>query len=261
MIIYMIKLELKNQISAVTLSRPEVHNALSPEMIGELTKIFLDLDKDENVRVVVLQSEGKSFCAGADLNYMKSMVNASYEENLKDAEVLGLMFKAIYDCSKPIIAKVQGSAFGGGVGLISVCDIAIAKDDCLFALSEARIGLVPGVISPFVINKVGFSNASRYFLTSERFDSNKAKEIGLVNEVCGDVTSWHLKVEELTNAILENGPEAVSACKKLIRDVTGKEIDNALDISKKYIAKCRASEEGQEGMKAFFEKRKPKWSL
>jgi len=256
----MIKKDIKNQIATVTLNRPEVHNALSPEMISELTKIFLDLDKDKNVRVVILAAEGKSFCAGADLNYMKSMINASYEENLKDAEVLGQMFKTIYDCSKPIIAKVQGSAFGGGVGLISVCDIAISKDDCLFALSEARIGLVPGVISPFVVKKVGFSNSSRYFLTSERFDSNTAKEMGLINEVCRDATSWHLKAEELTNAILENGPEAVSACKKLIRDVVDREINDALDISKKYISKCRVSKEGQEGMKAFLEKRKPKWA-
>lgn len=252
----MIKKETNNFISTVTLNRPEVHNALSQEMISEITKIFLVLEKDKNTRVIILQAEGKSFCAGADLNYMKSMVNATYEENLKDAENLGLMFKAIYDCSKPIIAKVQGSAFGGGVGLISVCDIALASEECFFALSEARIGLVPGVISPFVINKVGFSNASRYFLTSERFDSNKAKEIGLISEVVKDLD---LKTSELTKAILENGPEAVSACKKLIRDVIGKDINEALKVSKEYIAKCRASEEGQEGIKAFFEKRKPKW--
>jgi methylglutaconyl-CoA hydratase len=254
----MIKLDINNQVASVTLNRPEVHNALSPEMIAELTKIFLDLDKDKNVRVVVLAAEGKSFCAGADLNYMKSMVNASYEENLKDAEVLGQMFKTIYDCSKPIIAKVQGSAFGGGVGLISVCDIAISKDEALFALSEVRIGLVPGVISPFVVKKVGFSNSSRYFLTSERFDSNKAKEIGLVNEVVKDLD---MKVNELVSTILENGPEAVSACKKLVRDVVDREINDALDVSKEYISKCRISKEGQEGMKAFLEKRKPKWTL
>lgn len=253
----MIDLEIKNQIATVTLNRSEVHNALSSEMINELTKIFLDLDKDKNVRVVILQSEGKSFCAGADLNYMKSMVDASYEENLKDAEVLGLMFKAIYDCSKPVIAKVQGSAFGGGVGLISACDIAIAKDDCLFALSEAKIGLVPGVISPFIIRKTGFSNASRYFLTSERFNSNKAKEIGLISEIVNDLDK---KIGELASTILENGPEAVSACKKLIRDVVDREINDALNISKEYIAKCRVSSEGQEGIKAFFEKRKPKWN-
>ena len=254
-----VELEIKSKIATVTLNRPEVHNALSLEMISELTKIFTELDKDKNVRVIVFQAEGKSFCAGADLNYMKSMINALYEENLKDAEKLGLVFKTIYDCSKPIIARVQGSAFGGGVGLISVCDIAVAKEDALFALSETRIGLVPGVISPFVIQKTGFANASRYFLTSERFNANKAKEIGLVSEVVKDDNDLDKKINELTFTILQNGPLAVSACKKLIRDVVDREINDALNVSKEYIAKCRMNSEGQEGMKAFFEKRKPNW--
>ncbi len=256
----MIDFNLKNNIATVTLNRPSVHNALTLEMISELTKIFFNINNDKNVRIVVLQAEGKSFCAGADLNYMSSMINASYEENLTDAGNLGLMFKSIYDCSKPIVAKVQGSAFGGGVGLISVCDVAIARDDANFALSETRIGLVPGVISPFVLNKVGFSNASRYFLSSERFSAKTGKEIGLINEIVNSAESLDEKTNEIINTILQNGPEAVSACKKLIRNVNGKEINTALEISKEYIAKCRSSEEGQEGIKAFFEKRKPKWT-
>ncbi len=257
----MINKNIKSNSAYITLARKEVHNALSPEMISDLTKIFLELDKDKNVKAVVLQAEGVSFCAGADLNYMKSMINASYEENLKDAENLGLMFKAIYDCSKPIIGSVQGSAFGGGVGLISVCDIAFACEDVLFALSEARIGLVPGVISPFVIKKVGINNASRYFLTSERFTAKTAKEIGLISEVVKNIEELNEKISGVISTILQNGPEAVSACKKLIRDVVDKEIEPALNVSKKYIAECRAGKEGQEGMKAFFEKRKPNWNI
>ena len=192
---------------------------------------------------------------------VSSFVHPEKVPQLKDAEKLGLVFKVIYDCSKPIIARVQGSAFGGGVGLISVCDIVLAKEDALFALSETRIGLVPGVISPFVIKKTGFANASRYFLTSERFNANKAKEIGLISEIVKDDNELDKKVNELTSTILQNGPLAVSACKKLIRDVVDREINDALNVSKEYIAKCRINSEGQEGMKAFFEKRKPNWSL
>lgn len=255
-----IKTETKDFITRVILSRSEVHNALSSEMINELTEIFSKLDKDKTVRVVILQAEGKSFCAGADLNHMKSMVNSTYEENLEDASKLGLMFKAVYDCSKPTIAAVHGSAFGGGIGLISVCDIAVAVTDAVFSLSEAKIGLVPGVISPFLMRKVGFANASRYFLTSERFDANKAKEIGLVNEVVKDENELNKKVDEISKMISQNGPEAVMACKKLIRDVVDKKnINEALEVSKTYIAECRVSKEGQEGIKAFFEKRLPDW--
>ena len=255
-----IRTETKGFITKVILSRPEVHNALSSEMITGLTEIFSKLDKDKLSRVIIVQAEGKSFCAGADLNYMKSMIDATYEENLKDASKLGLMFKTIYDCSKPIIAAVHGSAFGGGIGLISVCDVAIAACDAVFSLSEAKIGLVPGVISPFLIRKVGFANASRYFLTSERFNANKAKEIGLINEVMKDEDELSRKTDELSKAISQNGPEAVIACKKLIRDVIDKkDISEALEVSKKYIAECRVSKEGQEGIKAFFEKRNPSW--
>ncbi|OGI18346.1 MAG: hypothetical protein A3B68_04750 [Candidatus Melainabacteria bacterium RIFCSPHIGHO2_02_FULL_34_12] len=255
-----VELEIKNKIATVTLSRPEVHNALMPEMINELTNIFSKLDTDRSIRVIILEAEGKSFCAGADLNYMSSMINASYKENLEDASKLGQMFKTIYDCSKPIIVKVQGSAFGGGIGLISVCDIAFSVSSAIFALSESKIGLVPGVISPFLIKKVGFSNASRYFLTSERFDANKAREIGLVNEVFKDMNELGKKVNELAEVISTNGPEAVIACKKLIRDVADKNINDALEVSKEYIAKSRISKEGQEGIKAFFEKRSPNWT-
>ncbi len=256
-----IKTEIKAFTANIVLNRPEVHNALSPEMIDELTSVFTKLDKDKSVRVIILSAEGKSFCAGADLNYMSSMINATYKENLEDASKLGQMFKTIYYCSKPVIAKVQGSAFGGGIGLISVCDIAISTSNAVFSLSESKIGLVPGVISPFLIKKVGFSNASRYFLTSERFDVNKAKEICLINEIVKDINELEKIVNELATTISLNGPEAVMACKKLIRDVADKNIIDALEISKEYIAKCRVGKEGQEGIKAFFEKRKPDWSL
>lgn len=254
-----IKTNIQDQIATVTLNRPEVHNALSPEMINELTKIFLDLDKNRNVRAVVLQAEGKSFCAGVDLNYMKSMIDASYEENLKDADQLGNLFKAIYDCSKPVIGKINGSAFGGGVGLISVCDIAVSVESAVFSLSETKLGLVPGVISPFVIKKIGSSNANRLFITSEKFTSSFAHKIDLLSDVALDVEDLGGKVNSIVDMILQNGPHAVSLSKQLVRDVSESDFNTAILKSKEYIARCRASKEGQEGMSAFLEKRKPNW--
>ena len=255
----MLKTELKNQIAKVTLNRSEVHNAFNAEMISELTKTFSDLDKHKDVRVIILTSEGKSFCAGGDLNWMKESLNYSYEENIEDAKKLALMFKTIYECSKPVICRIQGTAIGGGVGLVSVCDIACTVESAKFSLSEVKIGLLPAVISPFVLKKVLPGEAKRYFLTSERFDGYEAKRIGLVSEVAKSEEEMDKIINRWIEAILSGGPEAVPICKKMINEVPPLHLDKALEITSKQIAQRRISKEGQEGIKAFLEKRNPFW--
>lgn len=255
-----IKTNIKNHIATVMLSRPEVHNAFNDDMIKGLTEAFLELGKNQNVRVIILSSEGKSFCAGGDLNWMKKAIDYTYEENIKDSLKLAKMFRTINECPKPVIARIQGTAIGGGVGLVSVCDVSCAVSTAKFSLSEVRIGLIPAVISPFVMRKILPGEARRYFLTGERFDANEAKRIGLISEVAVDEKEMDKKISEWTEAILSGGPEAISACKKTIRDVSSLEIDEALELSSKELAERRASKEGQEGIKAFFEKRQPDWT-
>ena len=254
-----VKVEIKNQIATVTLSRPEVHNAFNETVIKELTELFSKLDKDKNVRVVILASKGKSFCAGGDLNWMKKSIDFTYEENIADARSLGKMFKTINECSKPVIARIQGTAIGGGVGLISVCDVSCTVSTAKFSLSEVRIGLIPAVISPFAMKKILPGEARRYFLTGERFDANEAKRIGLISEVVPDEKELDKKISEWTDSILSGGPEAISTCKKMIHDISSLKIDEALEIAAKELAERRASKEGQEGIKAFLEKRQPSW--
>lgn len=257
--IRLIEVEVKDKIATVTLSRPEVHNALNEEMISELTNVFSKLNKDEKVRVIILQAKGKSFCAGGDLDWMKAALNYTYEENIEDAKKLALMFKTIYECSKPVIGVVQGAVIGGGVGLVSVCDMSVALDVAVFSLSEVKLGLLPAVISPFVMKRIIPGEARRYFLTSEKFTANEAKRIGLISEVVKNEEDLNRKVQEWTSAVCRGGPEAISICKKTIREVQNMDLDEALEKMAKELAKRRVSEEGQEGIKAFFEKRDPKW--
>lgn len=254
-----IKTEISNQIATVTLSRPEIHNALNEEMISALTKTFTNLGEDKNVRAIILKAEGKSFCSGADLNWMKSMMSCTASENIEDAKKLGNMFKAIDECPKPVIGRIHGAAFGGGVGLISVCDMTVALRQASFALSETKIGLVPGVISYFVVQRTGVSFARRYFLTSEKISPEEAFNSGLISAIADDEKSLDSVVNNWTESIKRNGPSAVSACKKLICEVSKSNIKDALEFSSKLIAECRVSKEGQEGMKAFLEKRLPNW--
>jgi len=254
-----IKTEIKNKIATVTLSRPEVHNAFNDEMIKELTEAFLELGKNKNVRVIILAGEGKSFCAGGDLNWMKKAIDYTDEENVEDSRKLAKMFRTINECPKPVIARIHGTAIGGGVGLVSVCDISCAVSTAKFSLSEVRIGLIPAVISPFVMGKIILGEARRYFLSSERFDASEARRIGLISEVALSEEEMDEKISEWTEAILSGGPEAISACKKMIRDISFLNLDKALELSSKELAERRASKEGQEGIKAFFEKRKPNW--
>ena len=254
-----ITIETKNSIGRVTLNRTELHNAFNDEMIVELVEAFGKVGKDQNVRVVVLSAEGKSFCAGADLNWMKKMIDYSFEQNVVDALGLAKMLKVIHDCPKPVIARVHGAAFGGGVGLISACDFAFAVESATFALTEVKLGLLPAVISPFVLEKIPASAARRYFLTAEKFDAHEAKRIGLLSEVASTVEELDAKLDQCVSAILQNGPEAVAQSKILINDVLAFHWDEAMALTSEMIAGRRVSAEGQEGMKSFLEKRKPNW--
>ena len=246
-------------VAQVTLNNPDKHNAFDDQMIIQLTNAFNALAANANVRIMLLKSEGKSFSAGADLEWMKRMASYSYQQNLNDARALAAMLKALHQMPIPTIARVQGAAFGGAVGLISCCDVAVASSKASFALSEVKIGLVPSTISPYVIAAIGERHAKRYFMTAERFDANTALQISLVHEA---VEEQFLddKVEQLITAILSNGPEAVVAAKQLVFAVSGKAIDSSLiEHTCEVIAGIRVSAQGQEGLSAFLDKRKPHW--
>jgi methylglutaconyl-CoA hydratase len=246
-------------VARVSLNNPDKHNAFDDQIIGELTEAFVAIADNSNVRVMVLGSEGKSFSAGADLEWMKRMASYSYDENLRDASALALMLKTLNEIPQPTIARVQGAAFGGAVGLVSCCDMAVAASAASFSLSEVKIGLVPATISPYVIAAIGQRAARRYFVTAERFDARRAMEIGLVNEVA-DAEQLDQEIDRLIDALLANGPEAIIAAKRLVFDIAGKPIDQQLiDSTCETIAAIRVSKQGQEGLQAFLEKRKPHW--
>lgn len=247
-------------VAWVRLNNPDRHNAFDDQIIGQLTEAFVAIASNSDVRVMVLGSEGKSFSAGADLGWMKRMASYSYKENLRDAGALALMLKTLNQMPQPTIARVQGAAFGGAVGLVSCCDMAVAATNASFSLSEVKIGLVPATISPYVIAAIGERWARRYFLTAERFDAQRAMQIGLVNEAV-NAEQLDQQINSLIEALLVNGPEAVMAAKQLVFDVSGKPIDqNLIDHSCEVIAAIRVSEQGQEGLNAFLEKRKPHWT-
>jgi methylglutaconyl-CoA hydratase len=229
-------------------------------MMKELTEAFVAIGSDASARAVVLAGEGKSFCAGADVNWMKRMVDYSFDQNVSDANILAKMLRAIRECPKPTIARVHGAAYGGGVGLIAACDMAVAVRDALFCLSEVKLGIVPAVISPFVLEKMGPGQARRYALTAERFDATEAKRIGLVNEVVETAEQLDAWIGEITKHIMANGPAAVAACKRILSEVAGVAWDQVQARTTQRIAEIRISPEGQEGLKSFLEKRKPKWS-
>lgn len=245
-------------VATLTLNRPEVHNAFDDALIAELNEAIDDFRADPDVRILVLRAEGKSFSAGADLGWMKRMAACTREENLADAQQLERLMHSLYAFPKPTIAVVQGAAFGGAVGLVSCCDIAIASDNASFSLSEAKLGLAPAVISPFVIAAIGARQASRYFLTAERFTAARALDLELLHEI---VSSDELPgaAERLISTLLDNGPVAMMACKALIRQVAPASDDDLRDYTTTLIASLRTSQEGQEGLTAFFEKRAPAW--
>ena len=244
-------------VVTLTLNRPEVHNAFDDELIAELTAEFQRLDETDGVRAVVLGASGKSFSAGGDLAWMRRMADYSEEENFQDAPRLSEMLQALDRLRAPTIAKVQGAAFGGGVGLTACCDIAVASDDAFFCFSEARLGLVPAAISPFVIAAIGARPARRYFLTAERFTAAEARRIGLVHEVVPP-EDLDGAVQGIIAELLQSGPRAVRAAKDLIRAVNGKPIDDStLEDTASRLATARAGDEARERIEAFLEKRKP----
>lgn len=248
-------------IARVILNRPALHNAFNETMIEELQAAFSGFNKSSPVRAVILQAEGKSFCAGADLNWMQTMVDYSFQQNVEDAHALATMLKTIHNCPKPVIARVHGAAFGGGVGLLAACDMAFALDSAIFCLSEVKLGLLPAVISPFVLKKIGQAHAHRYFLTAEKFSAAEASRIGLISEALPDEQALDLKIDSVIQALCANGPEAIAQSKVLIEQVSHFDWDRAVDITTKMIAERRISKEGQEGMKAFLEKRPPAWTV
>jgi len=246
-------------VARVTMNRPEKHNAFDDSVIAELREAFDDIAARDEVRVVVLASQGKNFSAGADLGWMKRMAEYDYEHNHHDAQLLAGMLKALHDLPQPTIARVQGAAFGGAVGLVSCCDMAVAGESASFCLSEVKIGLIPATISPYVITAMGERAARRYFTTAERFRAAEGLRLGLVSEVVGE-DELDAAVDTLVDALLQNGPQAVRAAKQLVVDVAGREITaDLIEDTCERIAQIRISDEGQEGLGAFLNKRKPNW--
>lgn len=249
--------EVTDGVARLTLDRPEVHNAFDDALIGALDWALEDAAANAEVRVVVLAANGKSFSAGADLNWMKKAADYSDEENQADAMTLGRMLERLYRMDRPTVALVGGAVFGGGVGLVAACDIALATERARFSLSEVRLGLIPAVISPYVVGAIGARNARRYFQTAERFDAAAAHRMGLVHEVVEDL---ELAGKALVEQLLQCGPQAQAAAKELIDTVAGRELDDALitETARRIVA-CRSGEEGREGVTAFLEKREPAW--
>ena len=246
-------------VGTLILDRPEQHNAFDDVLIGELIQRLADLAVDEKVRIVVLRAQGKSFSAGADLNWMRRMADYDEAQNLADAMQLAELMRSLNALPKPSIARVQGAAFGGGVGLVACCDIAIASVRALFSLSEVKLGLIPAVISPYVVKAIGERAARRYILSAERFDAQQAARMGLVHEVV-EHDQLDARLDAMIETLLESGPAAQAAAKDLILDIAGKPADRSLiENTASRIAKVRASDEGREGLNAFLQKRKPDW--
>lgn len=246
-------------VAEVWLNRPEVRNAFNDEVIRELTQAFTTLGQDASLRAIVLAGHGKAFCAGADLNWMRTMSGYSWEQNHADASRLAQMLWTLYSCPLPIVGRIQGDCYAGGVGLAAVCDVLIAVDSMHFCLSEARLGLLPATIGPYVVKALGEQASRRYFITAERFDATRARELGFLHEV---VAAEHLdaKVAEIVATLVANGPTAVQACKQLVKDVSSRPVDAALrDHTARRIADIRAGAEGREGVSAFLGKREPSW--
>lgn len=254
-----LEIETANQVATIWMNRPDVHNAFDEALIGELTAACQALDKDASVRVVVLAGRGKSFSAGADLNWMKRAANNGVDENLNDARALARMLRVLAEMKKPTIARVQGAALGGGTGLTAACDIAVASTKAVFATSEVKFGIIPSAISPYVVRAIGARQAYRYFQSAERIDAARAREIGLVHEAV-EPEQLDAKVQEIVAALLQGGPCAQAAAKDLIRAVDNQPInDNVVNDTAHRIAHLRATPEAKDGISAFLDKRNPGW--
>ena len=243
-------------VSRITIARPERKNAFDAKLIAELTAAVGRVD--HSARAVVLQSEGDTFCAGADVEWMRGMAAYSLDENIADSKALAAMFRALYDLEMPLVARVQGAAIGGGAGLVAVADIAVASTDATFAFSETRLGILPAVVSPYVVRKIGPARATALFVTGSRIDAKRAHEIGLVERLV-EPSDLDAAVGRVLDAIVSGGPKAVNATKRLVREVEDKPLDEVADLTVKRIAEIRVSHEGQEGLRAFLEKRDPRW--
>lgn len=251
--------EERDGVLDVTLNRPDVHNAFNDELIAEAIDLFRGAGRRQ-VRAVVLRGSGSNFCAGADLNWMSRMVGYTRDENVRDASNLAQMFASINECPLPVIGRIQGAAIGGGVGLVAVCDIVIATADAKFGLSEVKLGILPAVISPYVVAKIGATHARALFLTGERFDVDRAMRIGLVHRVGENGAAVDRVVTDTIAQIKTSGPEAVRECKKLIEHVASHDLNDAVPYTIEAISSRRVSKEGQDGMQAFLKKEKPPWA-
>ncbi len=253
-----LRIETRGPVAHVTLSRPDVHNAFDDKLVAALRAAADHLAAENAVRVVVLGGEGKSFCAGADLNWMKRMVTYTRAENEADSLAMAEMFHAWNTLPKPVVGRIHGAAIGGGTGLVAVCDIAVAAAEAVFAFSEVRLGILPAVISPFVVAKIGVSAARDLFLTGSRFSADRARSIGLVHHVV-DAEAIDDAVERRVHALLAGGPLAQARAKTLIAEIAGHDPAEVRTLTARVIAEARAGDEGQDGMAAFLERRKPGW--
>jgi len=251
-----IKLDVTDGIARVTLARPDVRNAFNANVIGELHETFTRISAADDVRAVVLSGEGRVFCGGADINWMRESLDLSLEANQIDAERMSDMFRAIDNCSHPVIGRIHGAALGGGAGLTAVCDIAVASDETVFGFTEVKLGIIPAVISPFVLGKIGASHGRALFLTGERFDADRALQIGLVHQVV-KIDDLDAAIDGIVGELRTAGPRAVSAAKLLVRRVLDATYEESREITSKAIANQRISPEGQEGLRAFLERRTP----
>jgi methylglutaconyl-CoA hydratase len=254
-----VQVQLSGNVATVTLDRPEVHNALDIALIKSLTIIFRDLSEREDIRAIVLSGNGPSFSAGGDLNWMRASLNWSREENIADATALADLFEVINTCQHAVIGRAHGAVMGGGIGLIACCDIAIAAESARFAFSEAKLGLVPAVIAPYVIAKIGQSQARALFLTAERFDAARALQIGLIHRVVPDA-ELDSAVEATIKQLHTSGPHAIQLAKELLFHIDSLPAGDVTRLTVETIANMRVSPEGQEGLQAFLEKRRPSWA-
>jgi methylglutaconyl-CoA hydratase len=255
----MLKVDIQALVAHVTLDRPDVHNAFNDELVARLTDAFADLGTRSEVRAIVLRGNGKSFCSGADLNWMKRVADYSLDQNVEDARTMAGMFLAIAKCPKPVIARVHGTALGGGAGLVAACDIAVAVESAQFGFTEVKLGIIPAVIAPFAIARIG-SRAREYFLTGERFPASVALQLGLIQHVVADEAALDGVIDAKIAQIATSGPSAIAAAKKLYFATAEKDIESSLELGANAIAEARASDEGKAGMKAFLQRDKPPWT-
>ena len=248
----------EHEVGTITFNRPDIHNAFNSTVISELSAAFGEMERDPANRAVVLTGAGKSFCAGADLNWMRGVIHQSFDENLAESNALADLFWQIYSFKRLVIGRINGAAIGGGTGFVAVCDMAIAASSAVFSFSEVKIGVVPACIGPYVVKKMGEGKARELFITGERMKAERALEVGLVNRVVDDA-QLDSEVAALINSLLSSGPEAVAMAKRLVAGVGGMSPEEFRPWTAEMIAKLRVSPEGQEGMDAFLNKRSPNW--